>query len=69
MLHLIPVQSFIYESYKSVAVGHIEEFCPDVEHIMTYLEKMELNLLPIALLMQRKQQSYLPVLVERHTGL
>ena len=26
----------------TVAVGHIEEFRPDVEHITTYLERMEL---------------------------
>ena len=26
----------------TVAVGHFEEFCSDIEHITTYLEKMEL---------------------------
>ena len=53
----------------TVAVGHIEEFRPDVEHITTYVEKWGSILLPMTLLMQRKQQSGLPVTVERRTGL
>ena len=52
----------------TVSVGHIEDF---VLTLSTLRLSKEWNsiLLPMTLLMQRKQQSRLPVSVERRTGL
>ena len=42
----------------TVAVGHIEEFRPHVEHFTTYLERMELYFIASDIADAKKQQSY-----------
>ena len=53
----------------TVAVGHSEEFHPDVEHITTYLERMELYFIANAIADAKKAAVLLTCTVEKCTGL
>ena len=53
----------------TVAVGHIEVFRPDVEHIMTYLEYMALYFIANDIADAKKAADLLTCIGGRCTGL
>ena len=53
----------------TVAVGHIEEFRPDVEHITTYLERIELYFIANDIADAKKAAVLLTCIGGKTTGL